>query len=106
MSTPLLLGLTIGGVAFTAKCISKYIGKSKIISDLTGASYFTYFHKGGFEQKMSKREALLVLNLKNGASESEIKAAHRKIMLFNHPDRGGSPYIAYKVNEAKSVLEH
>lgn len=62
------------------------------------------FYKGGFDSKMSKREAILILNVKNNATKSEIKDAHRKILMINHPDNGGSTYIASKINEAKELL--
>lgn len=64
------------------------------------------FYTGGFESKMNAKEALQILNLRESTlSKSRLKENHRKIMLLNHPDRGGSPYIATKINEAKDFLE-
>ena len=63
------------------------------------------FHKGGFDAAMSRREAALILGVRDMVGKDKLKEAHRRIMLLNHPDRGGSPLIASKINEAKDMLE-
>lgn len=38
------------------------------------------------------------------ATPEKVKEAHRKVMVANHPDAGGSHYLASKINEAKDVM--
>ncbi|CAI2385455.1 unnamed protein product [Moneuplotes crassus] len=62
------------------------------------------YHLGGFEPDMTRREASLILGVRESSQEKKILDAHKKLMMRNHPDVGGSAYISTKINEAKEML--
>lgn len=109
MATVIAAAAALGGLAFAGRMAVRYwpavsarLGRSAAAS--TSSASASKFYQGGFEEKMSLAEAALILNVRQSASLDKIKAAHRKLMVLNHPDNGGSHYVASKVNEAKDFL--
>lgn len=54
--------------------------------------------------ELTVAQALEILELKDGASEQEIRAAYNRLMQRVHPDAGGSNFFAKQLNVARDVL--
>ena len=55
-------------------------------------------------QKMTIAEAAAVLGVAPDAGVDDITAAYRKLISQIHPDRGGTDYLAAKINEARELM--
>lgn len=53
---------------------------------------------------MKAKEAASILGVSEDANASDIREAHRKLISQLHPDKGGTDYLAAKINDARKVL--
>uniref|UniRef100_A0A8C7P1G8 J domain-containing protein n=1 Tax=Oncorhynchus mykiss TaxID=8022 RepID=A0A8C7P1G8_ONCMY len=68
---------------------------SVLTSLLALQSFSSHHYNGGFDQKITKKEASLVLGISPTNTKSKVRDAHRRIMVLNHP---GSPSVATSIN--------
>lgn len=60
--------------------------------------------EGGGDPVMTRELALEILGLDGSAGDEDVGRAHRDLMRRMHPDRGGSDYLAKRINAAKDFL--
>ena len=108
MTSLMLVGAGIAIAAFGSRALirsfrsiqkqANVISKSPMFSS-------TYYYKGGFDPKMTRREAALILGVSPSSSKERVHQVYKRIIALNHPDQGGSPYLASKISEAKNLLD-
>ncbi|XP_065858324.1 mitochondrial import inner membrane translocase subunit TIM14-1-like [Euphorbia lathyris] len=101
MATPLITGIAVAAAAYAGKY---GIQAWQAFKARPPASKMRRFYEGGFQPVMTKREAALILGVRESFATDKVKEAHRRVMVANHPDAGGSHYLASKINEAKDLM--
>ncbi|XP_015965655.1 mitochondrial import inner membrane translocase subunit TIM14-1 [Arachis duranensis] len=99
MATPFFAGLAVAAAAYAGR-----YGIQAWQAFKARPPRMRKFYEGGFQVTMTRREAALILGVREHTPTDKVKEAHRRVMIANHPDAGGSHYLASKINEAKDVL--
>uniref|UniRef100_A0A672L3Q4 DnaJ (Hsp40) homolog, subfamily C, member 15 n=1 Tax=Sinocyclocheilus grahami TaxID=75366 RepID=A0A672L3Q4_SINGR len=62
---------------------------------------FSAYYKGGFEQKMTRREASFILGI---STKAKVLEGHRRIMVLNHPDKGQYMMVSKNILSSTSYF--
>ena len=65
---------------------------------------FSTLYPGSFHMTMTSDEAALILGVTRSSSSEEINLSYKRVLRYNHPDTGGSKYLAQKINQARDTL--
>ena len=61
-------------------------------------------HARRHDGAMSWEEACEILRVRGDATKKEINASYKRLMQEIHPDKGGSSFLAARLNEARDIL--
>ncbi|OMO73489.1 hypothetical protein COLO4_27073 [Corchorus olitorius] len=101
MVAPIIAGLAVAAAAYAGRYS---IQAWQAFKARPPTARLRRFYEGGFQPVMTRREAALILGVRESVAIEKVKEAHRRVMVANHPDAGGSHYLASKINEAKDVM--
>ncbi|XWS66926.1 hypothetical protein CRYUN_Cryun05aG0242500 [Craigia yunnanensis] len=101
MVAPLIAGLAVAAVAYAGRYS---LQAWQAFKARPPTARMRRFYEGGFQPSMTRREAAMILGVRESTPAEKIKEAHRRVMVANHPDAGGSHYLASKINEAKDMM--
>ncbi|EOA21826.1 hypothetical protein CARUB_v10002291mg [Capsella rubella] len=101
MTTPIIAGAAVAAAAYAGRygILAWQAFKAR-----PRVPRMRRFYEGGFQASMTRREAALILGVRESVVAEKVKEAHRRVMVANHPDAGGSHYMASKINEAKEMM--
>lgn len=95
-STAIIAGLGLAALGYGGRILlrqSKVIGE-QLNKTIPKIDLGSRYYRGGFDPKINRREAGLILGISPSASKAKVKEAHKRIMLLNHPDRGKSSALS------------
>ncbi len=106
--------ITLGAI-FSAILLFLRLGPAKVLNFvimflplihyfICGVKYRRKNFSAADEKSMTKERACEILQVDANATKQEIRAAYKKLILKNHPDHGGSRFIAEQIIKAKQVL--
>ncbi|XP_044489904.1 mitochondrial import inner membrane translocase subunit TIM14-1-like [Mangifera indica] len=101
MASPFIAGIAVAAAAYAGRY---GIQAWQAFKARPPTARMRKFYEGGFQPVMTRREAALILGVRESTPADKVKEAHRRVMVANHPDAGGSHYLASKINEAKDVM--
>ncbi|GIQ86221.1 hypothetical protein KIPB_008032 [Kipferlia bialata] len=99
----IMASVSIGVAATAATAFLSSLRKPQTHNLSISGFQFPSHWKGEFPT-INRTEASRILGVPASSSTQQVNTQFKRLLLLNHPDRGGSTFLASKINEARDVL--